>query len=51
MADAQLLDRAAVAPRDDRALTLASRERDGDDWLARSLRSDVDACIASAIPM
>lgn len=43
MADAQLLDRAAVAPRDDRALTLASRERDGDDWLARSLRSDVDA--------
>lgn len=43
MADAQLLDRAAVAPRDDRSLTLASRERDGDDWLARSLRSDVDA--------
>ncbi|MFG0544423.1 cellulose synthase complex outer membrane protein BcsC [Pseudomonas sp. YQ_6] len=43
MADAQLLDRAAVAPRDDRALTLASREQDGDDWLARSLRSDVDA--------
>lgn len=43
MADAQLLDRAAVAPRDDRALTLASREQDGDDWLARSLRSDLDA--------
>ncbi|MFV3288714.1 cellulose synthase complex outer membrane protein BcsC [Pseudomonas sp. NY11955] len=43
MADAQLLDRAALAPRDDRALTLASREQDGDDWLARSLRSDVDA--------
>ncbi|KIY40550.1 cellulose synthase [Pseudomonas sp. 10-1B] len=43
MADAQLLDRAAVSPRDNRALTLASRARDADDWLARSLRSDVDA--------
>lgn len=43
MADAGMLDRAAVAPRDDRALTLASREQAGDDWLARSLRSDVDA--------
>ncbi|HDS1819850.1 TPA: cellulose biosynthesis protein BcsC [Pseudomonas putida] len=43
MADAQLLERAAVSPRDDRALTLASREQDADDWLARSLRSDVDA--------
>lgn len=43
MADAQLLARAAVSPRDDRALTLASREQDADDWLARSLRSDVDA--------
>lgn len=43
MADAQLLDRAAASPRDDRALTLASREQEADDWLARSLRSDVDA--------
>ncbi len=43
MADAQLLQRTAVSPRDDRALTLASREQDDDDWLARSLRSDVDA--------
>ncbi|WP_338747008.1 cellulose synthase complex outer membrane protein BcsC [Pseudomonas putida] len=43
MADAQLLDRTAASPRDDRALTLASREQDADDWLARSLRSDVDA--------
>lgn len=43
MADAQWLDRTAVTPRDDRALTFASREQDGDDWLARSLRSDVDA--------
>ncbi|MCO7516768.1 cellulose synthase complex outer membrane protein BcsC [Pseudomonas guariconensis] len=42
MADADLLDRHAVAPRDDRALTFASRARDEDDWLARSLRSDVD---------
>lgn len=43
MADAQLLDRAGAAPRDDQALTLASREQASDDWLARSLRSDVDA--------
>ncbi|CAM3391304.1 cellulose synthase complex outer membrane protein BcsC [Pseudomonas plecoglossicida] len=42
MADAQLLSRDAVAPRDDRALTYASRAKDTDDWLARGLRSDVD---------
>lgn len=42
MADAQLLPRSAVAPRDDRAMTLASRAKDEDDWLVRSLRSDVD---------
>jgi len=42
MADAQLLNREAVEPRDDRALTYASRAKDTDDWLARSLRSDVD---------
>ncbi|WEZ88836.1 cellulose synthase complex outer membrane protein BcsC [Pseudomonas sp. NyZ480] len=42
MADAQLLSRSAVSPRDDRALTLASRAKDADDWLVRSLRSDVD---------
>lgn len=42
MADAQLLSRSAVTPRDDRAMTLASRANDGDDWLVRSLRSDVD---------
>jgi Flp pilus assembly protein TadD len=42
MADAQLLDRSALSPRDDRAMTLASRANDADDWLLRSLRSDVD---------
>jgi len=42
MADANLLDRRAVTPRDDRAMTFSSRARDEDDWLARSLRSDVD---------
>lgn len=42
MADADLLERRAVEPRDDRALTYASRAKDEDDWLARSLRSDVD---------
>ncbi|TYO75356.1 cellulose biosynthesis protein BcsC [Pseudomonas sp. CK-NBRI-02] len=42
MADADLLERRAVQPRDDRALTYASRAKDEDDWLARSLRSDVD---------
>ncbi|WP_282361555.1 cellulose synthase complex outer membrane protein BcsC [Pseudomonas sp. PS01300] len=42
MADAQLLSRSAVTPRDDRAMTLASRAKDEDDWLVRSLRADVD---------
>ncbi|WP_445673556.1 cellulose synthase complex outer membrane protein BcsC [Pseudomonas ceruminis] len=42
MADAQLLGRSALSPRDDRAMTLASRANDADDWLVRSLRSDVD---------
>ncbi|TXI29874.1 MAG: cellulose biosynthesis protein BcsC [Aquipseudomonas alcaligenes] len=42
MADAGLLERDALRPRDDRALTYASRARDDDDWLRRSLRSDVD---------
>lgn len=36
------LPASALTPRDDRALTRASRARDGDDWLARSLRSSVD---------
>ncbi|WP_434030478.1 cellulose synthase complex outer membrane protein BcsC [[Pseudomonas] boreopolis] len=37
-----LLDPSQVRPRDDRALTRASREAGGDDWLRRSLRSDVE---------
>ncbi len=42
MQDAGLLDAGAARPRDDRALTRASRERASDDWLLRSLRSDVE---------
>ncbi|KAG0750695.1 hypothetical protein G6F24_015033 [Rhizopus arrhizus] len=38
MADNGLLAPARAAPRDNRALTLASRETAGDDWLRRSLR-------------
>ncbi len=43
MGDAGLLAPGASSLRDDRALTLASRARDEDDWLRRSLRSDVDS--------
>lgn len=42
MAAAGLLTPAQASPRDDRALTRASREQDSDGWLPRSLRSDVD---------
>ena len=42
MAEDGLLPASAVTPRDDRALTLASRENPADDWLRRSIRSDVD---------
>ena len=42
MAAAGLLTPEQAAPRDNRAMTLASREKDNDDWLASSLRSDVD---------
>ncbi|MFJ4353737.1 cellulose synthase complex outer membrane protein BcsC [Pseudomonas sp. NPDC089428] len=42
MADAQMISRSQASPRDDRAMTFASRAKDTDDWLARSLRSDVD---------
>ncbi len=41
--DAGELAPQAVAPRDDRALTRASRPRDDDDWLARSLRAETEA--------
>ena len=43
MADNGLLTPSQAVPRDNRALTLASREAVGDDWLRSSLRSDVDA--------
>lgn len=43
MSDNGLLSPAQATPRDDHALTLASRETEGDDWLRRSLRSDVEA--------
>ena len=42
MASAGLLTPAQANPRDNRAMTLASREKDDDQWLACSLRSDVD---------
>ena len=42
MADAQMISRSQASPRDDLAMTFASRAKDTDDWLARSLRSDVD---------
>lgn len=42
MAGAGLLAPEQASPRDDRAMTMASREKDDDQWLARSLRSDVD---------
>src|SRR5690606_21093053 len=42
MAENGLLLPAQAQPRDDRALTRASREASGDDWLRRSLRSDVE---------
>ncbi len=43
MRDNGLLGQDEAVPRDDRALTRASREQDADDWLRRSLRGDVDA--------
>lgn len=42
MADDGLLAPTQAVPRDNRALTLASRETAGDEWLRRSLRSDVE---------
>ncbi|AVJ35180.1 cellulose biosynthesis protein BcsC [Stenotrophomonas sp. MYb57] len=42
MADNGLIAPSQAQPRDNRALTLASRETASDDWLRRSLRSDVE---------
>ncbi len=50
MAAAGMLTPEQAVPRDDRALTLASREQDGDDWLASSLRSDVDKLYQQTSP-
>lgn len=43
MAGAGLMTPAQAEPRDNRAMTLASRAKDNDEWLASSLRSDVDS--------
>ncbi len=50
MTAAGLLTPAQAEPRDDRALTLASREKDSDDWMLRSLRSDVDELYQQQTP-
>lgn len=42
MAGAGLLTPEQANPRDNRAMTLASREKDNDEWLQSSLRRDVD---------
>jgi Flp pilus assembly protein TadD len=42
MAAAGLISPAQASPRDNVAMTEASRAKDSDEWLARSLRSDVD---------
>jgi len=42
MAAAGLISPAQANPRDNVAMTEASRAKDSDEWLARSLRSDVD---------
>lgn len=42
MRDAELLSAEQASPRDDIALTRASRAKDDDDWLRQSLRQDVD---------
>ncbi|MBH3428081.1 cellulose synthase complex outer membrane protein BcsC [Pseudomonas alkylphenolica] len=42
MRDAELLTAEQASPRDDIALTRASRAKDEDDWLRQSLRRDVD---------
>lgn len=42
MAGQGLITPEQASPRDNRAMTLASRAQDNDDWMASSLRSDVD---------
>ncbi|WP_349972407.1 cellulose synthase complex outer membrane protein BcsC [Pseudomonas caspiana] len=50
MASAGLISSAQASPRDNVAMTEASRAKDGDDWLPRSLRSDVDELYKSQNP-
>lgn len=50
MAGAGLLSEEHANPRDNRALTRASRAKDSDQWLERSLRSDVDALYQRQTP-
>ncbi|WP_455920818.1 cellulose synthase complex outer membrane protein BcsC [Pseudomonas putida] len=42
MGAANMITPSQAAPRDNVAMTQASRARDSDDWLQRSIRSDVD---------
>ncbi|EPJ78371.1 cellulose synthase complex outer membrane protein BcsC [Pseudomonas sp. CFII68] len=42
MGAARMIEPPQAQPRDNRAMTLASRASDSDDWLKRSIRSDVD---------
>jgi Flp pilus assembly protein TadD len=42
MASAKMITAQQVDPRDNVALTEASRAKDSDDWMQRSIRSDVD---------
>ena len=42
MGAAGMIEPQQAEPRDNRAMTRASRARDSDDWLQRSIRSDVD---------
>jgi hypothetical protein len=42
MAAAKMIEPQQAEPRDNRAMTLASRAKDSDGWMPRSIRSDVD---------
>lgn len=42
MGAARMIEPQQAEPRDNRAMTLASRAKDSDDWSQRSIRSDVD---------
>ena len=42
MGAARMIEPQQAEPRDNRAMTLASRAKDSDDWMKRSIRRDVD---------